>query len=84
MDLMNLASADLSHFMEDVPMAPCLEQAVAAYPGAGAVAECTVAGGGSVVGGDKSVWLHGGLRRNPFPPMPLFPVAAPAYRRQGL
>jgi hypothetical protein len=67
MDLMDMASADLSHFMEDVPTVLSLEQAVAAYPGAGAVVECSVAGGGSVVGGDKSVWLHGGLRRNPSP-----------------
>jgi hypothetical protein len=65
MDLMDMASADLPHFMEDVPTVLSLEQAVAAYPGAEAVAECSVADGDSVVGEDKSEWLHGGLRRNP-------------------
>jgi hypothetical protein len=64
---MDLASADLPHFMEDVPTVLSLEQAVVAYPGAGAVAECSVADGDSVVGENKSKWLHGGLRRNPSP-----------------
>jgi hypothetical protein len=68
--LMDMASAELSHFMQNVPVASCLEQAVAAYPGVGAVAESSVAGEDSVVGEDKSKWLHGGLRRNPSPPMP--------------
>jgi hypothetical protein len=62
-----MTSADLPHFMEDVPTVLCLEQAVVACHGAGVVAESLVAGEDSVVGGDKSVWLHGGLRRNPSP-----------------
>jgi hypothetical protein len=68
MDLLDMASTDLPHFMEDVPTVLSLEQAVVACHGVGAVAEFSVADGDSVVGSDKSVWLHGGLRRNSSPP----------------
>jgi hypothetical protein len=67
MNLMDMASADLSHFMEDVSTVLSLEQAVVACHGAGAVAESLAAAEDSVIGDDKSQWLHGGLRRNPSP-----------------
>ena len=55
-------------------------QAGVASHGVEVVAESMVAAEGSVVGGNSMGTSDG----NPPAPMCLFPVAAPAYRRQGL
>jgi hypothetical protein len=61
MDLLDMAYANLSHFMEDVPTALSLEQAVAAYLGGEAVAESSVADAGFVAGGYNILGCSGAI-----------------------
>jgi hypothetical protein len=56
-DLVDMASAELSHSMEDISTALSLGQAVAAFHGAGAVVESLAADEGFVAG-SSNIWIQ--------------------------